>query len=69
MRKLTAKQLEKQTDKRIEAAYYAVAQGVQINIFDISKVFAVGKNAIEHGADDAALKTTIFEFVQTIRKN
>lgn len=54
---------------RIERAYYAACDGVQVNVMDIPKIFAVGEQAIAEGADDAALQTAIFDFVQTIRTN
>ncbi len=38
-------------DKRIEAIYYAKCSGVVINVFDISKIFAAGRLAIETGGD------------------
>jgi hypothetical protein len=60
---------EKLIDRRISAAYYATCNGVQIDIFDIGKVFAAGRKAIDAGADDAGLQAAIVAFVATIRKN
>jgi hypothetical protein len=53
-------------DKQIEVAYGEVGEGVQIDIFDIAKVFAVGRRAILEGRD---LKAAIAEFLSKIRKN
>lgn len=60
---------DKKIDKRIEAAYYAVANGIQIDIMDIPKVFAVGRAFVADGVDDDTLKTMIAAYVDTIRKN
>lgn len=56
-------------DKRINTAYHATCSGIQVDIMDLGKIFAVGKAAIVAGADDATLATKVFEYVQTIRKN
>jgi hypothetical protein len=63
------KMAAKKIDKRIEAAYYRTCNGVQIDIMDISKVFRVGKAALDMGADEAGLETAIKDFVETIRHN
>lgn len=68
-RKPTPKQQKKLDDKRIEQAYYKVADGVQIDMMAIPKVFKVGESAIAQGADDAALEKAIADFVETIREN
>lgn len=68
-RKLTAKQQEKANDKRIESLYHQRCYGIQIDIMDIAKVFAAGKQAIAAGVDDQDLGDAIAAFVQTIRKN
>ena len=50
-----AKKAAKEMDARIEAAYYRHAFGVQVNIFDLSKIFNEGREAIAKGfnIDDA----------------
>jgi hypothetical protein len=60
--KIAANKLEKE----IGAIYKANCSGIQIDIFDISKVFAVAKKAHAEGRD---MKEAIVSFVQTIRKN
>lgn len=64
----TKKLSNKAIDRRIELAYYASCSGIQINIMDISKVFAVGRKAHDEGADDEQLKAIIRAFVETIRQ-
>ena len=56
-------------DKKVEQAYYKTCSGIQINILDISKVFAHGRKLIADGADDDALESGVRAFVETIRKN
>lgn len=57
---------EKLIDRQIEAAYRRTCCGVQINIMDISKVFAEGRKALAEGR---ALDEAIPAFVETIRQN
>jgi hypothetical protein len=57
---------EKVLDKEIERLYYENCSGVQINIFDISKVFEAGRKAYAEGKD---MKDAIISCVQAIRKN
>lgn len=47
-------------DAQIERAYYRLAQGVQISVLDIGKVFAAGRAALATGADlDAAITAVV----------
>jgi len=49
-------------DKQIEAAYYRLAAGKQINVMDIGKVYAAGRRAAETGTDvEAAVAGQIAE--------
>jgi hypothetical protein len=57
------------TDRRISAAYARAASGIQINIMDISRVYAVAEAAVKSGADDAGLEKAIGDFVQTIHQS
>lgn len=51
---------EKAQDQLIEQTYYRLGQGVQINIMDIGKVFAMGRAALKAGQDlDEAIKLAI----------
>jgi len=65
---MTKAQLKK-VDARITAAYKVVGNCVEINMMDILRVFKVGREAIEAGADDEVLKARLGEFVNSIRKN
>jgi predicted regulator of amino acid metabolism with ACT domain len=65
----TAKSLQKKVEARIDRAYRAMCSGVEIDMFDISKVFAVGRAAVAEGVDDAVLGERIKAFVETIRRN
>jgi predicted regulator of amino acid metabolism with ACT domain len=60
---------QKSADIRIDNAYRAFCSGVQIDIMDIGKVFAVGRKSVEAGDDNAALAQKIIAFVETIRKD
>jgi hypothetical protein len=60
--KIAAKKL----DQEIDAIYKANCAGIEIDIFDIERVFAVGRTARAEGRD---MKEAIVAFVQTIRKN
>ena len=53
-------------DKRIEAAFVARCRGIQIDVMDISKVFAAGRAAIAAGLD---LEGAIVACVATLRRN
>ena len=59
----------KVNEKRISRAYAVSCSGIQISIWDMSKIMDVGHAAIASGADDAALGVAIRAFVETIRKN
>lgn len=60
------KQLEKALDAEISRVYAQNCSGIQIDIFDIGKVFAVAKKAHSEGRD---MRAAIVNFVETIRKN
>ena len=54
-------------DALIERAYYSTCAGIQINVLDIGRVFAHGRQAIAQGADFSSLQSSIRSFVETIR--
>lgn len=58
---------DKALDRRVELAYYASCNGIQIDIMKIGSVFAAGRRAIAEGADDEQLKLAIRSFVDQIR--
>lgn len=50
-------------DKQIEQSYYKLAQGKNINIMDIPKVFADGRRAVNNGATvDQAVRASILMY-------
>lgn len=56
---------EKRVDKLIEQTYYKYGSGVQINVFDIGKVFEAGRSALAAGTDlDEAIKASIAQLRQ-----
>jgi hypothetical protein len=60
------KRQSKQLDNEIERAYYRQGSGVQINIMNISKIFADCRAAVIDGGDlDEAIGTAIAKY----RKN
>jgi len=59
----------KAADARIDRAYKLTCSNIQIDVFDISKVFHVGHLAIAEGVDDAELSVRIRAFVETVRKD
>ncbi len=58
---------EKLIDRRIERAYYDTCCNIQINVMDIGKIFAFGRIKIEAGEDDEQLRSSIRNYVETIR--
>jgi len=57
---------EKALDREIDKLYRENCSGIQIDIFDIPKVFAEGRKARAEGRD---MKDAIVSFVNKIRKN
>jgi hypothetical protein len=57
---------QKALDRQIERVYGQRCHGIQIDIYDIGKVFAVGRMAAIEGRD---IGDAIAAFVETIRKN
>lgn len=66
--KMTKKQ-QAANSARINKAYGIACHGIQISIWDMSKVMDVGLKSIADGDDDDALKKKLREFVNTIAKN
>ena len=61
----------KAVDERINRIYLRNCSGIEIDIMDISKVFAVGRKAILDNPEftDDQLTVVLTGFVETIRKN
>jgi len=56
---------KKAQDRLIEKSFCKYANVVQINILDIPKIFKIGQDALEQGADlDTAIQAAIAEFRQ-----
>ena len=65
MKTRAEKLAEKKLDKEIDQVYRANCANIQIDILDIPKIFAVGRQARAEGRD---LKEAIVAFVGTIKK-
>lgn len=57
---------DKKIEKAIEAAWYRLAQGVEIDVMNIPKVFAEAKVALKGGQD---LDTIIVNLIAKYRAN
>jgi hypothetical protein len=64
----TQKIAHNRAEARIERAYTARCQGVQISIMKIPDVFKFGHRVIAEGADDATLGDKIAAYVAEITK-
>lgn len=53
-------------DRRIGAAFRMRLMNTEINVMDISKIYAEGHKAIAEGVDDVVLGDRIYAFVQSI---
>jgi len=57
------KQEQRKLDERIEESYYRQAQGTQIMILNIQKLFREAREAVQSGADlDASVKAAIEKY-------
>jgi hypothetical protein len=63
---LTAKQVEKRLEKNIEQSYYRQAQGIQLNIFSIPKLFRDVKVAVNSGQ---VLDSAVADVIAKYREN
>jgi len=70
-RKPVKKLTKKQTDKLIEQTFYkkGVGYGVQINIMDIGKVFAAGRQALMDDPTGATLEKALKDILKVLRYN
>jgi hypothetical protein len=67
-RVMTKKELKK-ARKKVEQLYYKHCDRVQVPIMELSKIFAVGVQAVEEGGDDETVGLVIQAYVETIRCN
>jgi hypothetical protein len=59
----------RRNEDRVTCLYGQACQGVQVSVFDLSKIMKIGLDSITEGLDDETIKTKLAEFVQTIRQN
>ena len=57
---------DKALDRQIDAIFRANCSGIQIDMMDISKIFAAGKAAAAAGAD---IQAAVLSTVAALRKN
>jgi hypothetical protein len=62
-----ARRKQTRVEELIERAYYASCSGIQINVMDIGKVFAFGREILAESTDYESLKSRLRAFVETIR--
>ena len=58
--------LDRQLDKRIEVAYYRLAQGVQVSVLDIPRIFRDAKLELSAGVE---LDTAMVAIIKRYRVN
>ena len=61
-KKMTAAQIKKQQDKLIEQIYCENCSGMQINIMNIPKLFAMAGKMIDQGASKDAIVAAMWGF-------
>lgn len=71
MRKLTtkqqqAKQQAKANEERVNQAFRDACSNISIDIFDISRVLTVGRQAVEQGLNDENLRDRMKGFAQAV---
>lgn len=66
---MAAKVSQKKIDARVSAIYHQRCSGIEVAIFDLGKIMAVGRAAVADGLDDGAVGDLMRAFVETIRKN
>ena len=63
------KKMQKLIDEHVNHAYSVSCNGIQVSIWDLSKILSVGNKAYLEGKRDQELGDAIREFVEIIRKN
>jgi len=64
-----ASKSDKVIDNAVSHAYAVSCSGIQVSIWDLTKIHEEGKKAYLAGKRDGDLEIAIREFVETIRKN
>ena len=61
--------LNKAMDEEVSRAYAVSCSGIQVSIWDLTKISDTGKAAYLAGKRGVELEAAILEYVNTIRKN
>ena len=56
-------------EQKVEQIYYRIANGVQIDIFNLGKISKAGVDAYLAGGDDAAAENAVIAAVAQYREN
>lgn len=66
---LAAVRAKRAVEHKVELMFYRLANGVQINIFNLGKLSAAGEAVLFAGGDDLAAEAAMVEVIAKFREN